>query len=383
MARDYQEIDRVVQLCIEAIESSGESIDSVIARYPGLEEIIRPPLEAAIWLQARKSYFDPRPEFVSESRQRLIAQIQRGSEVQEQPRGLSLRDFFAVFARRQPVLQFAMALLLLVFLVVGTGSVALAARGALPGQSLYPVKLAQERLRLALSFTQAGDARLHAEFAQERLVEVQELVLERRYDLLVETLARYEQEVARAVFLAQEVAEDDAAPAARSQALALVNQMDENLTSQVVLLSVLSEHVPQETAAEINQALELAEQGIFTLEVIKNQLIVPETPTTTPTPTSSPTSTGTRVPTETPLPTQPSGSNASESPTATFEPAIVQTSLPGSTLVPTQVSQPNEPPTPTPTNTPKPTKVKPKPTNPNRPTARPTNPNRPTQKPDN
>jgi hypothetical protein len=276
-----------------------------------------------------------------------------------------------------------MALLLLVFLVVGTGSVALAARGALPGQSLYPVKLAQERLRLALSFTQAGDARLHAEFAQERLVEVQELVLERRYDLLVETLARYEQEVARAVFLAQEVAEDDAAPAARSQALALVNQMDENLTSQVVLLSVLSEHVPQETAAEINQALELAEQGIFTLEVIKNQLIVPETPTTTPTPTSSPTSTGTRVPTETPLPTQPSGSNASESPTATFEPAIVQTSLPGSTLVPTQVSQPNEPPTPTPTNTPKPTKVKPKPTNPNRPTARPTNPNRPTQKPDN
>jgi len=377
MARDYQEIDRVVQSCLEAVESGGESIDSVIARYPDLEETIRPPLEAAIWLQARKSYFDPRPEFVSESRQRLIAQIQRGSEVQVQTRGSSLRDFFAVFARRERVLQFALALLLVIFLVVGTGSVALAARGALPGQSLYSVKLAQERLRLALSFTQAGDARLHAEFAQERLVEVQELVLERRYELLDETLARYEQEVAQAVFLTREVAEDDA-----SQALALADQMDENLTRQVVLLSLLSERVPQETEAEISHALELAEQGILTVEVIKNQLIEPGTPTTTPTPTT-PISTSTRMPTQTPLPTQASGSNAGQSPTATFEPAIVQTLLPGSTPAPTQVLQPNIPPTPTPTNTPKPTKVKPKPTNPNRPTARPTNPNRPTQKTDN
>jgi hypothetical protein len=377
MARDYQEIDRVVQSCLEAVESGGESIDSVIARYPDLEETIRPPLEAAIWLQARKSYFDPRPEFVSESRQRLIAQIQRGSEVQVQTRGSSLRDFFAVFARRERVLQFALALLLVIFLVVGTGSVALAARGALPGQSLYSVKLAQERLRLALSFTQAGDARLHAEFAQERLVEVQELVLERRYELLDETLARYEQEVAQAVFLTREVAEDDA-----SQALALADQMDENLTRQVVLLSLLSERVPQETEAEISHALELAEQGILTVEVIKNQLIEPGTPTTTPTPTT-PISTSTRMPTQTPLPTQASGSNAGESPTATFEPAIVQTLLPGSTPAPTQVLQPNIPPTPTPTNTPKPTNLKPKPTNPNRPTARPTNPNRPTQKPDN
>ena len=377
MARDYQEIDRVVQSCLEAVESGGESIDSVIARYPDLEETIRPPLEAAIWLQARKSYFDPRPEFVSESRQRLIAQIQRGSEVQVQTRGSSLRDFFAVFARRERVLQFALALLLVIFLVVGTGSVALAARGALPGQSLYSVKLAQERLRLALSFTQAGDARLHAEFAQERLVEVQELVLERRYELLDETLARYEQEVAQAVFLTREVAEDDA-----SQALALADQMDEILTRHVVLLSVLSERVPQGTEAEISHALELAEQGILTVDVIKNQLIEPGTPTTTPTP-STPTSTSTRMPTQTPLPTQASGSNAGQSPTATFEPAIVQTLLPGSTPAPTQVLQPNIPPTPTPTNTPKPTKVKPKPTNPNRPTARPTNPNRPTQKPDN
>jgi hypothetical protein len=218
---------------------------------------------------------------------------------------------------------------------------------------------------------------LHAEFAQERLVEVQELVLERRYELLDETLARYEQEVAQAVFLTREVAEDDA-----SQALALADQMDENLTRQVVLLSLLSERVPQETEAEISHALELAEQGILTVEVIKNQLIEPGTPTTTPTPTT-PISTSTRMPTQTPLPTQASGSNAGESPTATFEPAIVQTLLPGSTPAPTQVLQPNIPPTPTPTNTPKPTKVKPKPTNPNRPTARPTNPNRPTQKTDN
>lgn len=382
MARDYQDIERVVQRCLEAIETGEESLDSVIARYPDLEDRIRPPLEAAIWLQQRKAYFDPKPEFVSESRRRLMAHI-RASDVPDQAPRRSVRDFFAAFARSRLALQFALALLLVAFLVVGTGGVALAARQALPGESLYPVKLAQERLRLALTFTEAGDARLHAEFAQERLLEVQQLVIERRYDLVDEALARYEQEIAQALFLTEEVAQDSAAAAAPSEPLALVNEIDESLTGQAALLSVLAARVPEETAVEINQALDSAEAGILTVEVIKNQLTAPATPTPTATPTSSPTATSTRTSTHTPPPTPAAGSGAGESPAPTAEPVIVQTAIPGSTAAPTQVSQPIESPTATPSNTPRPTQVKPKPTSPNRPTARPTNPNRPTSRPDN
>jgi hypothetical protein len=380
MARNHQDIDRIVQSCLQAMRVDGESLDSVIARYPDLEASIRPPLEAALWLDRVKYSLDPTPEFVSGARQRLLAQIQRGNVTAAPSKQFSLRDFFADLARPQLALQFAFALLLFVFLVVGAGSIALASRNALPGDSLYNVKLIQEQVRLALAFTEIEDARLHAQFAQERLVEIQTLVLQERFEYLDQAVAGYEREVARAIELTRELAIEDA-----SQAVALASQMDEMLSNQEMVLSTLSEQVPSQEQASIIVALDRAEAGLFELADIRDRLIGTGVPTATPTPTSTRTPTSepptlTPSPLATDLPVPAFGLT----PTGTFEPALIQTSSPNATAVPTQVSEPVQPSAEAPKVTPEPTKekAKPKPTNTHRPTARPTNPNRPTQNPD-
>ncbi len=372
MARNYRDIDRIIQSCLEAIENGGESIDSAISRYPDLEESLRPPLEAALWLHRVKSNLDPRPKFVSSSRQRLVAQIQRDTVVKAPTQGFTLRDIFASLGRRELALQFALAVLILIFLVVGTGSVALAARNAIPGDNLYAVKITQERVRLALSFTRVGDARLHAEFALDRIIEIQRLVLEERFEFLDEAFARFEREVAQAIELTQEVAEQE-----NPEAVVLAVQMGEILSSQKLVLTTLSGQAPQEIEDDIAHALDLTEEGLLAVEVIKDTLTGIERPTLTPAPTRTPTVFKTRTPTPSPSPTEVPESILGLTPTGTYQPAIEQTSSPGSAPEPTQVSRPTKPPTATPTNTPKPTKVKPKPTNTHRPTARPTNPNRP------
>lgn len=375
MAKNYHDIDRIIQSCLKAIENDGESLDSVIARYPDVEESIRPPLEAALWLKRVKHNLDPTPEFVSASRNRLVAQIQHGNVSAPPSKGFSLLEYLANLGRPQFAVQFAIALLLLVFFVVGTGSVVFAARNTIPGDNLYNVKLLQEQVRLAISFTDIGDARLHALFAQERLVEIQRLVLAERFEYLDQTVARYEHEIARTIELTRQVAAQDGA-----QALALASQMDETLSNQEMVLSTLSDQVPAQVEHDILMALDRTEEGLLELSLIRKELIGTEAPTATPTPTAT-----IEPPTPTPSPsaTDVLVPDVGLTPSGTIAPAVFETSSPLASPAPTQVSRPVQPATETPTKTPKPTeeKVKPKPTNTHRPTSRPTNPNRPTQKP--
>ena len=63
------------------------------------------------------------------------------------------------------------AAVIVVFLLAGGGTVA-ASAGSLPDESLYPMKLATERIRLALPHSDIARARLHAKFADRRFFEI-------------------------------------------------------------------------------------------------------------------------------------------------------------------------------------------------------------------
>jgi hypothetical protein len=365
MARNYQDLDRVIQSCLQSLED-GESLDVVLSRYPGLEDSILPPLEAAMWLGGIKTDLDPSTGYVAASRKRLVSQIRRGDLRVKPAQGFSIKDFIMGLGKQQVAFQFALALLLLVFLVVGTASVSLAARNTIPGDRLYPVKLAKERVRLAFSFTASGDARLHAEFAQERLVEIQRLVLENQLEYLDQTVARYDHQVAQLVASTRVAAERGG-----SQTMDLVENMEEVLTGQQLILSSLEQRVPVQSQQGIAQALATTRQALTSVETIRSLLPAAGTPTPTPTRTLLPSNTPTPIFNPIFDPTS----------TRTNQPVIVGTSSLGSTPAPTQLSRPENPPTPTPSKTPKPTKQKPKPTNPHRPTKRPPNPNKPVKEP--
>ena len=83
-----------------------------------------------------------------------------------------------LFARKdaQPMLKFALPILLILALVLGTGITTAAAQAALPGDTLYPVKLWTEDARLDLAASPAALLDLHLQFADKRIDEAAQLL---------------------------------------------------------------------------------------------------------------------------------------------------------------------------------------------------------------
>ncbi len=106
----------------------------------------------------------PRPQFVAAARGRLLA---RAADRASQPRPPFL--FRLSFAMR------AIAAALVLLLVLGTGTV-VSAEGSVPGNLLYPVKRAQENLRLQLAAQPAARAAVETELTNQRLKELDVLV---------------------------------------------------------------------------------------------------------------------------------------------------------------------------------------------------------------
>lgn len=77
-----------------------------------------------------------------------------------------------VLERRMTLMRYIVSVLVGLGLVGGT---AFASQGALPGEVLYPVKRATEKVELAAAFTPTAQARVNARQARERLEELSEI----------------------------------------------------------------------------------------------------------------------------------------------------------------------------------------------------------------
>ncbi|HEX6303954.1 MAG TPA: hypothetical protein VFZ76_07175, partial [Anaerolineales bacterium] len=142
MSNNNHDVNKILQACLESIQRGEETVASVLARYPEFAEELRPQLEAANWLIKNKESFDPRPEFISSSRQRLMAQINQGTVAPAAtpapaapaaaPRP-SLWEMLLSIGRSPLALRVAMAVLLIAFVLFGSGRVVLAAQNTLPG----------------------------------------------------------------------------------------------------------------------------------------------------------------------------------------------------------------------------------------------------------
>ena len=67
-------------------------------------------------------------------------------------------------------------------LLLLTGGVTAASSSSLPGELLYPVKIASERTRLALTLSDIGKAKLEVTFAERRAKEIAELARKGKAD---------------------------------------------------------------------------------------------------------------------------------------------------------------------------------------------------------
>ena len=265
---------------------------------------------------------------------------------------------------------------MLLFLVcVSSTGVALASREALPGDNLYRVKLGLEQGRLALTFGPEQRAAFHTELAQQRLIEIQSLILEGNLEPLEGAVQGFERQLSRTLNAIQVVAVRNPEEARRR-----ASDLRDTLSRQPMLMSVLAAMLPTEYQPLFQRLLAVTDEGILAADNIVILTLDPRQQTATAGAGSAATGTATPLPSGTPTPppsstaTAPATTAPATTPTvgtqevgpdqtpAASEPVI---SGPGQPTQPPQELEPTQKPDPTsepkPTKEPQPTK-KPKPT---------------------
>ena len=317
MGSKRDDIEQILQSCLEMIRTRQETVDSALARYPEQAEELRPLLETASWMHEQREANAPRPEFVAQSRQRLVARLElekTGNYAQAPPSGISTlwSSLASLFTQKRFAYQFAIATFLLIFLVVSTSGVAFASQWTIPGDTLYPVKTSLERVQLALSLSEARRAQLHIAFAERRLVEIQNLVMESRFEYLHSAVGAFESQAMQATSSLHSLDQKDAA-----RAMQLASELKRIIGEQAAILPVLMQLSPAESRIEI-QRLEVL---VATIADEIGDIQATPSGTLTPTPTATPSS---------PTPVSPTVG----SPTAVDTPTVAVTPLPSATLDP-------------------------------------------------
>jgi len=163
----------VLEICLQELEN-GADLETVLMRYPDLANELRPILKASIMARTMSAPV-PSPDAVRRGRAKLLQHAAQLREAKVAPRSKRMIPFFQRLA-----ISFALTALLL---SSGTGLVS-ASSSALPGENLYPVKLTWENVRLFFSFSHEAHEALEHAFENERLHEVNELLVEGRHETI-------------------------------------------------------------------------------------------------------------------------------------------------------------------------------------------------------
>ena len=157
-------LNDALQECLAAIDN-GQSLETVLERYPGRADELRQLIEAAEAARAAGAFAIP-DSLHGRGRVRVLrhaAQIRTARS-----------------ARRQriigPLPRVAISLVLVVILVLTSTRLVSASSGALPGDQLYSVKRSWEDLQLFFVFKSEAHQLLESRFTQERLDETSRLL---------------------------------------------------------------------------------------------------------------------------------------------------------------------------------------------------------------
>lgn len=155
-----KEFDNILDECLERILTRGETIEQCLTSYSEWAAELEPLLRTA--LSTKKTLaISPRPEFRERARYQLRAALQEMEEKRQRR--------FAFFSWQPRWATAVVAVLIL--LLVSSGTVA-AAGNSMPDETLYPVKLATEKVRLVLTPSALGKAELYARLADKRVTEI-------------------------------------------------------------------------------------------------------------------------------------------------------------------------------------------------------------------
>jgi hypothetical protein len=154
-------IDEIFAECLEQV-FNGTSIEQCVAKYPEHAAELRKLLETAVAAR-RVAAVEPTPEFRERARYQLQAALR------EKAAAKTARKFSFSW-NWQP--RWAVALTAVVILLAGGSGTVLASNNSMPGQLLYAVKLASEKVKLAVATSSTAKAEVYAGLAERRVNEI-------------------------------------------------------------------------------------------------------------------------------------------------------------------------------------------------------------------
>lgn len=201
---------------------------------PTLENFSRE-AEAPEWLNAHSTKLEPAPNFVLRSRQRLVNRI-------------SAKARRSWWARTWAMPRFRLAAnaasVFVLFLAFGAFLSVLfpAAQGSLPGEPLYSIKLGMEQVQLGICLNDEQRAERLVKLAQERSNELQALMIDGEYSNIEVVSLRLLRQIENArLHLAQ------AENLSTERQLALINELNQTLSLQILVLQTLVHTTPVES----------------------------------------------------------------------------------------------------------------------------------------
>ncbi len=158
--RKSREFENVLNECLERLLVKGDSIEQCLQSFPEHADELEPLLQTTLAIK-KASAIQPSPEFREKARYQLSSALKEMEHKRSRP----------LFGWGwQP--RWAVAVAIVLVLLLASGGTAAAASGSMPDELLYPVKLATEQVRLALTPSALGKAELYANLADRRVLEI-------------------------------------------------------------------------------------------------------------------------------------------------------------------------------------------------------------------
>lgn len=248
-----------LQHCLDLILNENRPVEEALRLYPQEAEELGPLINQALFLQASSSAFDPDPQFVQISKQRLLERLSETNGAYQKPatRNTWWNWLFNLGENRALAFRFAVVIVLVICLFAGGTGVAFASQTALPGDSLYGVKIGLEDLTLALAPDQAHSAMLNMQYADRRLVEIHTLQLQGRFDKISVALLNYQNHVEKATQVMALVLQQNP-----TQGIQVASIVQEKVASQLATLNNLAQSSPGQEQKDIVLAQNAAQQGL-------------------------------------------------------------------------------------------------------------------------
>lgn len=252
-----QEFERILDRCLTEIQSGEATLESCLEAHSAYAQALAPLLSLAAHSHSLLSPDSPRPEFKRAAGIRISNTLKTRKQTAKPTRKRRSRIHW-------PILRPAYATIALILCVALLGSgfgVLRASADSLPGDRLYGVKRASERIQLVASLSQSNDAALLVAFANERLNEVEQLLALERFDDLELALTGLDSNL-------ESLSELDQLPADNEPGS--ITRLEEKLAKHLKVLNQVLEQVPASAQPAIQKAIERSSHSQEVINQVKS-----------------------------------------------------------------------------------------------------------------